>query len=114
MTALEDMFHRLRELCASRKGYLGLGDVMMKGNAIFSLCNWSLPCCALHHARDLNFPNESGDDVAMIMKSGYHIIVYLGSIRERSFPCHLFFEKSGRVSRCTTDSYKPFIRATPA
>ena len=23
MTALEDMFHRLRELCASRKGYLG-------------------------------------------------------------------------------------------
>ena len=68
MTALEDMFHRLHELCASRKGYLKLvGDVMMKGNAIFSLCKGSLPCCALHHAWDTNFTIKVVVMLAMIM-----------------------------------------------
>ena len=67
MTALEDMFHRLRELCASRKGYLGGRDVMMKGNAVFSLCKGSLPCCALHHARESNSPIKVVVMLAMIM-----------------------------------------------
>ena len=52
------------------------------------------------------------DDVVAWMQQ-VRKAVLCKSLLESSFPCHLFFEKSGRVSRCTSDSYKPFIRATP-